>query len=722
MVDVLFGFLNKRRTEDDMGAHGSGISAFHRILPALVVGAAFAGAAIPTASADVNDAATTTPIKRVIVIIGENRTFDNVFATYEPVNGGETALNLLSEGIVNPDGSPGPNYGKALQYRGSDTTTFELTPLKTPYTTLPPALVGGPSTPYVCADLGGGRETSCDTPANETAVAKLENGLPSDYLKFLLTGGTGQTAKTPDRRIAYAGRDASHLRPGPFQITSPKHPYDAYDASPVHRFFQMYQELDCAAAAATVQNPSGCAADLFPWVETSVGAGSNGKAQPANFTDETTGEGSTAMGFYNVHAGDAPYLKHLADAYTLSDNYHQPMMGGTGANHIMMGAGAPIWFSDGEGGPETPPNYGVNPADPKAPAAGNPNSVSEIENPNPQRGTNNYYVQDGYGDGPSYPDTPWITREPLSPENFGGGSYVNCADSAQPGVRAVLTYLGALPRPVRAKCFANRYYLVNNYNPGFFGDGANAFTDTNPNNATFTIPPSDVRTIGDELTEKNISWAYYGDQFNLYLTDKYQLDKADQYCNICNWAQYSTSIMTNAVERTKHLKDTTDLYAGIADGNLPAVSYVKPSAFVDGHPASSKLILFEGFVKKIVDAVQASPKLWEETAIIITFDEGGGYWDSGYIQPLDFFGDGTRVPMIVVSPYTVGGHVWHGYSDHASILKFIEANWRLAPVSATGRDALPNPLTTEGNPYIPTNSPALSDMTDMFNFKSKGKN
>jgi len=297
--------------------------AIRRNLSALAGAVGLAGAAFPTAFADVNDAATKTPIKHVIVVIGENRTFDQIFATYEPVNPGETVLNLLSEGIVKPDGSPGPNYGKALQYQGLDTTTYRLAPLKAPYETLPPALVGGPSTPYVCEALERTAGTSCDTPANEAAAAKIENGLPDEYLKYLLTGGTGQVAKTPDQRISYDGRDASHLRPGPFQITSPKHPYDAYDASPVHRFFQMYQQLDCAAAAATDQNASGCAADLFPWVETSVGGGSNGKAQPANFTDEATGEGSTAMGFYNVHDRDAPYLKHLADAYATSDNYHQ---------------------------------------------------------------------------------------------------------------------------------------------------------------------------------------------------------------------------------------------------------------------------------------------------------------------------------------------------------------------------------------------------------------
>ena len=110
--------------------------------------------------------------------------------------------------------------------------------------------------------------------------------------------------------------------------------------------------------------------------------------------------------------------------------------------------------------------------------------------------------------------------------------------------------------------------------------------------------------------------------------------------------------MTNPAERTKHLKDTTDFYEAVANGDLPAVSYVKPSGVVDGHPDYSKLILFEGFTKKIVDAVRANPKLWPDTAIMITFDEGGGYWDFGYVQPLDFFGDGTRVPMIVVSPYT----------------------------------------------------------------------
>jgi len=74
-------------------------------------------------------------------------------------------------------------------------------------------------------------------------------------------------------------------------------------------------------------------------VEATVGAGSNGKPPPANFTYK---EGATAMGFYNVQTGDVPYFKHLADTYSMSDNFHQSVEGGTGANHIMLGSGDAI--------------------------------------------------------------------------------------------------------------------------------------------------------------------------------------------------------------------------------------------------------------------------------------------------------------------------------------------------------------------------------------------
>ena len=174
--------------------------------------------------------------------------------------------------------------------------------------------------------------------------------------------------------------------------------------------------------------------------------------------------------------------------------------------------------------------------------------------------------------------------------------------------------------------------------------------------------------------------------------------------------------MTDKAIRTAHLEDTTDLYTDIAKGTLPAVSFVKPSGWVDGHPASSKWDLFSGFVKKIVDAVQANQELWKTTAIFVTVDEGGGYYDSGYVQTLDFFGDGTRIPLMVISPYTKAGHISHDYADHVSILKFIEHNWNLPTISTRSRDNFPNPIVDASNPYVPTNRPALSDLFDLFDF------
>ena len=121
-------------------------------------------------------------------------------------------------------------------------------------------------------------------------------------------------------------------------------------------------------------------------------------------------------------------------------------------------------------------------------------------------------------------------------------------------------------------------------------------------------------------------------------------------------------------------------------------------------------------MKKIVDGVHANKELWDSTAIIVTFDEGGGYYDSGYVQPLDYFGDGTRIPVLVVSKHTQAGHISHTYTDHVSILKFIEANWHLAPVSDRSRDNLPNPVASKHNPYVPLNTPAIGDLMDLFNF------
>jgi phospholipase C len=117
----------------------------------------------------------------------------------------------------------------------------------------------------------------------------------------------------------------------------------------------------------------------------------------------------------------------------------------------------------------------------------------------------------------------------------------------------------------------------------------------------------------------------------------------------------------------------------------------------------------------LISQVQSDPALWASTAIFITTDEGGGYYDSGYIQPLDFFGDGTRIPFLAISPYAKKGHVDHTYYDHVSLAKFIERNWDLPRISQRSRDNLPNPRSDD-NAYVPENGPAIGDLMNLFTF------
>jgi phospholipase C len=406
--------------------------------------------------------------------------------------------------------------------------------------------------------------------------------------------------------------------------------------------------------------------DLWTWVHGTAGD-SNGAPPPSPFTNQSTDQGALDMGFYNMAGGDAPTFNFLAHHYAMSDNYHQAVMGGTGANHIMLGTGDDAFYQDANGNATAPPS-------------------GEIENPNPQPGTNNWFTQDGYG----------------KSGTTNGGSYSNCSDATQPGVAAVSAYLGRLPYTPANLCAPNHYYLLNNYNPGYNVDGS-------INHTTFTVPPQQsLPTIGDELSEHNITWGYYGEGYD-------NGTPGPNYCGICDPMQYASSVMTRPGRRANIQHGTEDFDAEATNGTLPSVSFLKPGDD-DGHPGYSTLAAFENFVTHAVQEVQNNPTLWASTAIFVTFDEGGGYYDSGYIQPVSFFGDGTRVPMLVISPYTQPGAISHSYTDHASILKFIERNWKLPPLSGRSLDNLQDPTATPGNPYVPANRPAIGDLFDLFDF------
>jgi phospholipase C len=622
---------------------------------------------------------TETPIKHVIVLIGENRSFDHLFATYVSPSG-DSVKNLLSEHIIKADGTPGKNFSKAAQFQA-------IAPFKTkyfisldnddkaPYTTLPePTLNFSPSP-------ATGEPPPFPTGTPTPFLASIEPSLESSDLVLLTTGASGaaQTAEIPDfdSRI----QNFNDLPNGPFPLKGANLPYDSYTGDTTHRLFEMWQQSDCNIHNATRQNPSGYLNDLYPFVITTYTSEPDPNSFPKSNEVDDNG-GGNSMAFYNMQAGDVPVLKRLADEYSMSDNFHQSFMGGTGANHVMLGGGDAIFWSDGHGTPGTPPSH--------------------IANPNPLSGSDNQYTVD---------------------INF-DGNFTECGNPSQPGIKIIRDYLESLPYDPAPNCNPGHFYMVNNDNPGFLPDGT---VDAKGIGKGGSVPPSDVRTIGEALNEKGISWAYYGGAYTAAV-ELAKLQEQGQtttdptiligaaYCNICNFESYTNAIMGNPAERTKHIKDAIDFFNAVDESTLPAVSFVKPDGLLDGHPASSKEDLFEGMVDKIMDHLKTNPELFASTALVITMDEGGGFYDSGYIQPLDFFGDGPRIPLIIVSPFTRGGHISHTYTDHVSILKFIERNWHLKPLTSRSRDNFPNPRAEEDNPYVPVNSPAIGDLFDLFRF------
>jgi phospholipase C len=647
--------------------------------------------AVPPVSAqESQERDTKTPIKHVIILIGENRTFDNIYATYEPRH--DEVANLLSKGIIREDGSPGPNANLATQFqiqtinpvRYFIDTRQLINPNKTAYTPFLPTPEAGfaPPQPVTLAQfLKDPADTVAPFDANTFSLAELSTISP--WLEFgdlnlLTTGATGLTncqadptlpptaCAEPDTRIA----NFDKLPNTSFQITGTNVPYDSYTGDMVHRLFHMWQQYDCSVLDATEENPSGCKADLLPFVGIARGDDSGGNS----------------MGFYNVQKGDAPLFERLADEYTISDNYHQPAMGGTAAQHIMVGTADSLSWDQ----------VGTFPAQPPA---------KQVADPDPKSATNAAFVNDS--------------------------RWSECGDPAQPGIKPITDYLKSLPwRPdlTNSNCAPNTFYMINNTRPGFLSNGQ---LNTAGINAGTAVPPSSLRTIGDALNEKNISWAFYGGGFDAARRfDNGSTDPVDVmigtggnfYCDICNPFQYASSIMGDPAQRTAHIKDAIDFFQGLDQGQLLAVSYLKPDSFGDGHPASSKLSILEALIDRVLAGLKAHPELAKETAFIITFDEGGGYYDSGFIQPLDFFGDGPRIPLIIVSPFTKGGHVNHTYGDHASIVKFIERNWDLKPLTSRSRDNLPNPVVDAKNPYVPLNSPAIGDLFDMFDFENENDN
>lgn len=196
------------------------------------------------------------------------------------------------------------------------------------------------------------------------------------------------------------------------------------------------------------------------------------------------------------------------------------------------------------------------------------------------------------------------------------------------------------------------------------------------------MPPQNLPTIGGRLTEAGVSWAWYAGGWDDAVAGRPAPTFVFHHQPFSFFAAYGDGTRG----RTEHLKDETAFFASLADGTLPAVSFVKPLGKYDEHAGYAAIAASEQHAADLIEAVKAS-RYWERAAIILTYDDFGGWYDHVAPPAIDRWGPGGRVPMMVVSPHARRGFVDSTPYDHTSILKFIEWRFGLAPLTTRDRFA-----------------------------------
>ena len=182
------------------------------------------------------------------------------------------------------------------------------------------------------------------------------------------------------------------------------------------------------------------------------------------------------------------------------------------------------------------------------------------------------------------------------------------------------------------------------------------------------FPCFDFQTLADSLQNAGLTWKFYAPPFGV---DGYQYSSFNAINHIRNTALWTS----NVVNSTQFVTDAMN-------GNLPSVSWLV-AGLESEHPPNSTC-LGENWTVQQINAIMQGPE-WGSTAIFVTWDDFGGFYDHVPPPIVDQFGLGPRVPLLIISPFTIPGHISHTVLEHASVLKTIEERFGLPPL--TNRDA-----------------------------------
>jgi acid phosphatase len=196
------------------------------------------------------------------------------------------------------------------------------------------------------------------------------------------------------------------------------------------------------------------------------------------------------------------------------------------------------------------------------------------------------------------------------------------------------------------------------------------------------VPSQTLPTIGDRLNDRNVSWAWFSEGWNSTLSGFVPNGFSYHHQPFAYFANYADGTSG----RRNHLKDLSAFDVAAIGGILPGVSFIQLLETHTEHPGNS-ILAGEREVKRIIDEVRNGAN-WQDAAIIITYDENGGFWDHVPPPTVDRWGPGTRVPTIVISPYAKKGYVDHTIYDTTSILALIEHRFGLNALSSRDAQAL----------------------------------
>jgi acid phosphatase len=333
--------------------------------------------------------------------------------------------------------------------------------------------------------------------------------------------------------------------------------------------------------------------------------------------------GGLTMGYYD---GSALPMWKIAQTYTLADNFFMGAFGGSFLNHLYLVCACAPTYAD------APENMRVK-LDAQGHLLRTANSPTSALSGPPQYVADNAITPDGYAINTMSP--------PYQPS-------------------------GIAPESLNSAAYANAHL--------------------------YPLPPQTMRTIGDALNEKGVSWKWYAGGWNAALADGMQApdvkrkviySKEDGTLKFQAHHQpfnYFQNLAPGTQQRAEHLRDGSDFLQDIQTGNLPAVSFYKPAGENNEHPGYADILSGDQHIADLIATLQASPQ-WKNTAIIVTYDENGGFWDHVAPPQGDRWGPGTRIPTIIVSPYAKKGFVDHTQYDTSSILKFITKRFDLKPIA-----------------------------------------